>query len=132
MGFWLEVVTLVVPGFNDSDDELRSMAEFLAGISPEIPWHVTAFHQDYKMTGPRDTRPEDLLRAVRAGRAAGLHYVYAGNLPGAVGRLEDTLCPRCGQAVVRRCGFRVESNRLGREGKCPNCAAPVPGRWAAS
>jgi pyruvate formate lyase activating enzyme len=132
MGFWLEVVTLVVPGFTDSDDELRSMAEVLAGISPEIPWHVTAFHQDYKMTGPRDTRPEDLLRAVRAGRAAGLHYVYAGNLPGAVGRLEDTLCPRCGQAVVRRCGFRVESNRLGREGKCPNCAAPVPGRWAAS
>ncbi|HVX66240.1 MAG TPA: AmmeMemoRadiSam system radical SAM enzyme [Bryobacteraceae bacterium] len=131
LGFWLEVVTLVVPGFNDSDDELRRIAEFLAGISPEIPWHVTAFHQDYKMTGPRDTEPGDLLRAVAAGRAAGLRYVYAGTLPGAVGRLEDTVCPNCGEAVVRRRGFRVESNRMGREGKCPRCAAIIPGRWAA-
>jgi pyruvate formate lyase activating enzyme len=132
MGFWLEVVTLVVPGFNDSDEELRQMADFLAGISPDIPWHVTAFHKDYKMTGPEDTRPADLLRAIDAGRAAGLHYVYAGNLPGAVGRLEDTVCPGCGEHVVRRRGFRIESNRLTGAGKCPRCAAVIPGRWAAN
>ena len=129
MGFWLEVVTLVVPGFNDSEDELRGIAEFLAGISPEIPWHVTAFHQDYKMTGPADTRPEDLLRAAEAGRNAGLRYVYAGNLPGCVGRLENTHCPKCGETLVRRRGFRVEQCRVTAEGKCTACAAAIPGRW---
>ncbi|HEX8985951.1 MAG TPA: AmmeMemoRadiSam system radical SAM enzyme [Bryobacteraceae bacterium] len=132
MGFWLEVVTLVVPGFNDSEDELRSMAEFLAAISPDIPWHVTAFHQDYKMTGPADTRPEDLLRAVEAGRSAGLRYVYAGNLPGSVGSLEDTHCPVCGETLVRRRGFRVERCRVTAGGKCPACATAIPGRWAAN
>ena len=90
MGFWLEVVTLVVPGFNDSDEELRSIAEFLAGISPDIPWHVTAFHKDYKMLDPEDTPPATLARAAALGRAAGLRYVYAGNLPGKTGNLEDT------------------------------------------
>ncbi len=129
MGFWLEIVTLLVPGFNDSGDELRRMAEFVAGVSPDIPWHVTAFHKEYKMTGPEDTRPEDLLRAVEAGRAAGLRYVYAGNLPGAVGGLEDTLCPGCGEPVVRRRGFRIREIRLTGEGACPKCATVIPGRW---
>jgi pyruvate formate lyase activating enzyme len=132
MGFWLEVVTLVVPGFNDSDEELRQMADFLAGISPDIPWHVTAFHKDYKMTSPADTRPEDLLRAVAAGRGAGLRYIYAGNLPGAVGQLEDTICTGCGERLIRRCGFRVREYRLTSEGRCPRCSAAVPGRWAPS
>jgi len=107
MGFWLEVVTLVVPGFNDSDAELRQIAEFLAGISADIPWHVTAFHQDYKMTDPQNTPPETLERAWRIGQSAGLRYVYAGNLPGMVGDLEDTRCPQCGQGLVRRRGYRT-------------------------
>src|ERR1051326_6250711 len=96
MGFWLEIVTLIVPGFNDSDGELRSIAEFLAGISRAIPWHVTAFHKDYKMVGPDNTPPETLMRAAAIGRAAGLHYVYAGNLPGRAEGLENTRCPSCG------------------------------------
>jgi pyruvate formate lyase activating enzyme len=129
MGFWLEVVTLVIPGFNDSDEELRKMAEFLAAISPDIPWHVTAFHQDYKMQGPRNTPPETLMRAAAIGRAAGLRFVYAGNLPGETGRLEDTLCPACGMAVVERRGFRVLRNRLSGAGACPGCGAKIPGRW---
>jgi pyruvate formate lyase activating enzyme len=129
MGFWLEVVTLVVPGFNDSDEELRQTAEFLAGISPDIPWHVTAFHQDYKMTGPRDTRPADLLRAVEAGRAAGLRYIYAGNLPGELAGLEDTRCPGCGETLVRRRGYRILEYRLTAAGACPRCATAIPGRW---
>jgi len=130
MGFWLEVVTLVVPGFNNSDSELESIAGFLAGISPDIPWHVTAFHEDYRMTGPGDTRPHDLLRAVEAGRRAGLRYVYAGNLPGSVGDLEDTRCAGCGQTLIRRRGFRVLDYRLSAQGACPRCGAKVPGHWA--
>src|SRR5205807_3584017 len=80
MDFWLEIVTLLIPGFNDSDDELKRLTEFVAGISPHIPWHVTAFHSDYKMADTPNTRPEDLLRAVDIGRQAGLRYIYPGNL----------------------------------------------------
>ncbi|MFI5113887.1 MAG: AmmeMemoRadiSam system radical SAM enzyme [Terriglobales bacterium] len=81
MGVWLEIVTLLIPGFNDSDAELKQMAEFLCSVSPDVPWHVTAFHQDSKMTSPDDTRPADLLRAAAIGREAGLRYVYAEIFP---------------------------------------------------
>lgn len=132
MGFWLEVVTLVVPGFNDSDEELQQLAEFLVSVSPDIPWHVTAFHKDYKMTGPEDTRPETLIRAAQIGRRAGLHYVYAGNLPSEVGDLEDTYCNGCGERLIRRYGYRVLDYKITRGGCCPSCSSPVPGRWAQS
>jgi pyruvate formate lyase activating enzyme len=132
MGFWLEVVTLVVPGFNDSAEELRQMAEFLAGISPDIPWHVTAFHKDYKMAGPADTQPADLLRAVEAGRRAGLRYIYAGNLPGQLEGFEDTRCPGCGETLVGRRGYLILNCRLGDEGACPRCGAAIPGLWGRS
>ncbi|HSB16487.1 MAG TPA: AmmeMemoRadiSam system radical SAM enzyme [Bryobacteraceae bacterium] len=130
MGFWLEVVTLVVPGFNDSDDELRSIAEFLAGISQDIPWHVTAFHKDYKMLDPDNTPAETLTRAALIGRQAGLRYVYAGNLPGSVGELEDTRCPGCGECLVRRRGYRILDHRVTPEGRCPSCQTVIPGIWA--
>jgi pyruvate formate lyase activating enzyme len=129
MGFWLEVVTLVVPGFNDSDTELTEIAGFLAGISPDIPWHVTAFHQDYKMTGPRNTPSSTLKRAAGIGKQAGLRYVYAGNLPGSVDHLEDTVCYKCQTTVVRRRGFWVLENRVTPTGACPSCGAPIRGRW---
>lgn len=128
MGFWLEVVTLLIPGFNDSDDELRQSAEFLAGISADIPWHVTAFHKDYKMTGPEITPAATLIRAAEIGRAAGLRYVYAGNLPGETGGLEDTRCPSCDATVIRRRGFRVLRNAL-LNGACPGCGSAIPGFW---
>jgi pyruvate formate lyase activating enzyme len=131
MGFWLEVVTLVVPGFNDSDEELRGIAGFLAGISPDIPWHVTAFHQDYKMSGPDNTPAATLLRAAGIGRAEGLRYVYAGNLPGGTADLEDTRCPSCGGTLITRRGFQVLRNRLAAGGKCPDCATAIPGVWGA-
>jgi len=131
MGIWLEIVTLLVPGFNDSDDELKALTEFVAGVSPDIPWHVTAFHKDYKMDDPDDTRPEDLLRAAQIGRNAGLHFVYAGNLPGMVNDLEDTKCPACGQTIIMRNGYFIEDYRLTAEGRCPSCRAAIPGRWAA-
>src|SRR4051812_34862128 len=94
-GFWVEIVTLIVPGFNDSDEELTDIARFVASVSPDIPWHVTAFHKDYKMTGPEDTSVRTLLRAAETGAREGLHFVYAGNIPGAVGEWEDTRCPAC-------------------------------------
>ena len=131
MGMWLEIVTLLIPGFNDSADELRRLTEFLAGISLDIPWHATAFHEDYKMTDPRDTRPDDLLRAVEIGQQAGLRYIYAGNLPGLVGNWEDTRCPQCGETVIKRHGYLVEDYTLTPEGRCPHCATQIPGRWAA-
>ncbi len=130
MGTWVEVVTLVVPGFNDSTEELRQIAEFIAGVSPDIPWHVTAFHADYRMADTRGTRADVLLRAASIGHGAGLQYVYAGNLPGMVGALEDTACPACGELLVERSGYRIGSYRLTPEGACPGCGALIPGRWA--
>lgn len=130
LGFWLEIVTLVIPDFNDSDDELRRLADFLAGISPDIPWHVTAFHRDYKMTDPDSTSPETLTRAAEIGRQAGLRYVYAGNLPGEVGDLENTRCPHCSRLLIERYGYLIRQYRLTPEGACPGCGASIPGRWA--
>lgn len=130
MGIWLEIVTLLIRGFNDSDDELRRLAEFLSGVSSDIPWHVTAFHKDYKMTSPEDTRAEDLLRAAAIGREAGLRYVYAGNLPGRVGDLEHTHCRRCGEMLIQRYGYMIRQYRLTPEGNCPACHTPLPGRWS--
>ena len=133
MGLWLEIVTLLIPGFNDSPDELRRLTEFLAGISPDIPWHVTAFHGDYKMQNDvaRDTNREDLLRAVEIGRAAGLRFIYAGNLPGRVGAWENTRCPQCDETVIERHSYLIKDYRLTPDGSCPNCATAIPGRWSA-
>jgi pyruvate formate lyase activating enzyme len=130
MGLWLEIVTLLIPGFNDSPDELRRLTEFLAQISPDIPWHITAFHGDYKMTDPRDTTAEDLLQAVEIGRQAGLRYIYAGNLPGEVGEWEDTRCPHCDETLVERYGYLIKSYRLTSDGRCPRCSTAIPGRWS--
>jgi len=128
LDFWIEVVTLVVPGWNDSDEELRQIAEFVAGVSPEIPWHVTAFHPDYRVTDGRRTPAEALLRAYELGRQAGLHFVYAGNLPGMVGRCENTYCPQCDAELIVRRGFHVSRNVISK-GRCPDCGTRIPGRW---
>src|ERR1700758_3208023 len=132
MGLWLEIVTLLIPNFNDSDDELRKLTDFVASVSRDIPWHVTAFHTDYKMQGDdqRDTTVEDLLRAVEIGRDAGLRYIYAGNLPGMVEEWEDTRCPQCNKTVISRYGYFISDYHLTPEGRCPNCAHQIPGRWA--
>ena len=131
MDFWIEIVTLLIPGFNDSRDELTRLTSFIAGVSPDIPWHVTAFHGDYKMTAPANTTADMLLEAAAIGRASGLRHVYAGNLPGRVGNLEDTRCAACGEMLVARYGYHIRSYRLTKEGRCPSCAAAVPGRWGS-
>lgn len=129
-GFWVEIVTLVVPGFNDSDKEIREIARFVAGVSPDIPWHVTAFHKDYKMTEPDNTPAKTLLRAAGIGASEGLRFVYSGNLPGRTKNLENTYCPDCDELLVERVGFNVLQNRI-QTGSCPSCGSGIPGRWEA-
>jgi pyruvate formate lyase activating enzyme len=129
-GFWVEVVTLIVPGFNDSDEELRDIARFLVSVSPDIPWHVTAFHPDYRMDDREATSVRALLRAAEIGAAEGLHFVYAGNLPGAVRSFENTYCPGCRGLLVERLGYRILRNRMDASGRCPDCRQAVAGVWA--
>src|SRR5262245_19899089 len=127
MGVWIEIVTLLIPGFNDSRDELERLTAFVARVSPDIPWHVTAFHADYKMQDRQHTTASMLLAAAAIGRANGLRHVYAGNLPGRVGDLEDTHCPACGECVVARRVYLIRDYRLEAGGRCPACATRVPG-----
>ncbi len=129
MGFWVEIVTLLVPGFNDDPDELKRMAEFLVGVDVLLPWHITAFHTDYKMSETRSTTVEDLLKAGEIARSAGMQYVYLGNMPGQLGHWEDTRCHKCGHTLIRRRGFHILDNRLLRGGMCPNCSTRIPGIW---
>jgi pyruvate formate lyase activating enzyme len=128
-GLWLELVTLLVPGFNDDEAELREMVQFIASVSRDIPWHVTAFHPDYRMKEPAATTASQLVRAAEIGVAAGLRFVYAGNAPGRVGPWENTWCPSCHECLIERSGFWVRQYRLTLEGRCPRCQAPIPGVW---
>jgi pyruvate formate lyase activating enzyme len=131
MGLWVEIVTLLIPGFNDSRDEIERLTSFLADVSPDMPWHVTAFHKDYRMTDPADTTPEMLVEAADIGRCNGLRYVYAGNLPGMVGDFENTRCHGCHALLVGRYGYQVRQYRLTATGACPDCGTSIPGRWSA-
>jgi pyruvate formate lyase activating enzyme len=129
LGLWVEVVTLVIPGFNDSLEELWDLSRFLASISVDIPWHVTAYHPDYQMDDAPATPAATLQKAAEIGEEAGLHYVYAGNLPGRVGSLEDTHCPGCGNLLLHRHGYQVLENNLTEDGTCPKCGLVIPGVW---
>ena len=129
-GFWEEIVTLVIPGFNDSEDELKRAADFIASVSPDIPWHVTAFHQDYRMTDNANTTATQLVRACEIGREAGLRYVYAGNLPGGVGRWENTFCPSCDELLIERYGYLIKKMKVTPAGRCPSCSERIPGIWS--
>ena len=131
LGLWVEVVTLVIPGFNDSTSELWEAARFLVSVSADIPWHVTAYHPDYQMEDAPPTPPATLLRAAEIGQEAGLHYVYAGNLPGRVGSLEDTHCPHCQERLIQRRGYVILDYRLTAAGACPQCGTQIPGLWPA-
>jgi pyruvate formate lyase activating enzyme len=129
MGFWLEIVTLVIPGFNDSNEELWDAARCLVSLSPDIPWHLTAFHKDYKMTDPDNTDVKTLLRAAEIGQEAGLRYVYTGNLPGMTGTYENTYCYHCGELLVARYGYHIRTNKLAGTGRCPKCNTAIAGIW---
>lgn len=130
LGIWVEVVTLQVPGMNDSQQEIWDLTRFLAGTSPDIPWHVTAFHPDYKMTDRNRTTAKSLQTAAEIGQEAGLRYVYAGNLPGRVGSLENTYCPHCQQELITRRGFYVGAVNITKEDTCPHCGTNIAGHFA--
>ena len=129
LGLWVEVVTLVIPDFNDSQQELWDTARFITSVSADIPWHVTAFHPDYQRLDGRPTPPETLQLAAEIGQEAGLHYVYAGNLPGRVGPLENTYCPNCTALLIERRGYQIRTYRVTAQGSCPKCGAAIAGIW---
>lgn len=129
LGLWVEVVTLVVPGFNDSNDELMDAARFIASVSRDIPWHVTAFHPDYKMTDRASTPVDTIIRAAEIGQEAGLQYVYAGNISGRAGQYEDTICPHCQKTLVERSGFSIRRYKITAQGSCPFCGEKLAGVW---
>ncbi len=127
MGWWLEVTTLLIPGLNDAEEELRKMAAFLfAELGPDTPWHLSRFHPDYKMLDREPTPPATLDMARRIGVAAGLRFVYVGNL--GPRERNDTLCPACKAVVAQRTGFACGPVRL-KNGVCPDCGASVAGVW---
>ncbi|MGB3703442.1 MAG: radical SAM protein, partial [Anaerolineales bacterium] len=129
LGFFVEVVTLVVPGFNDSTEELMDAGHFIASVSSDIPWHVTAFHPDYKMTEPPPTSVDTLIRAAEIGQEAGLNYVYAGNIPGRTREYENTICPNCSTTLIERYSYVIQGYHLTPEGNCPKCGTEIPGIW---
>ena len=129
LGMWVEVVTLVIPEFNDSNEELWKMSRFITSISPDIPWHVTAYYPTYKRTQNPPTSAQVLQRAADIGQEAGLRYVYAGNLPGRVGSLENTYCPHCAALLIERRGYVVSNVKITAEGKCPQCGTEIAGVW---
>lgn len=126
LGVWVEVTTLLIPGLNDSDEELHDIAQFLNATGPEIPWHVTAFHPTYKLLDRPPTPLATLRRAREIGLAAGLRHVYTGNIPGDPG--ENTFCPGCDHLLIERSGFSIRQNRV-VDGLCPRCGAGVDGVW---
>jgi pyruvate formate lyase activating enzyme len=127
-GVWVEVTTLVVPGMNDTDKELKDIAKFLVQTDPDIPWHVSRYHPDYKYSDRNDpTPPKTLNKACEIGYEAGLRYVYCGNLLGVKG--EHTFCHSCKELLIERYGFNVVQNRM-IDGKCFNCKTKIPGIWS--
>jgi len=124
-GVWVEVTTLVIPGLNDSPEELKQVAEFiLHDLGEETPWHVSAFHPTYKLMDLPRTPPATLRAARQIGLEVGLRYVYEGNVPGSDG--ENTYCHNCGECIIRRYGFIVADSKTS-DGKCNLCGARVDG-----
>lgn len=126
LGVWVEVTTLLIPGLNDTPEELAELASFLYSLDPAIPWHVTGFYPTYKMMDRAPTPVDILCMARQIGLDAGLRFVYQGNIRAGDG--ENTLCPSCGTVLISRSGFWVRGNKL-KDGHCPECGECVEGRW---
>lgn len=122
-GVWLEVTTLLIPGRNDGEEELRALASFLVSVSPDIPWHVSRFYPCYRLLDVPPTPVESVERAIRVGHEEGVRYLYAGNIPGHSS--ESTVCPGCGKVVIERTGFRMVRDGIST-GSCPYCGEKVP------
>ncbi|RMD60123.1 MAG: AmmeMemoRadiSam system radical SAM enzyme [Nitrospirae bacterium] len=123
LGIWVEVTTLVVPGSNDSEEELRGIANFIANVDRDIPWHISRFHPDYQFTNIHPTPISTLELAYNIGKEAGLRYIYIGNVPG---ETPQTICPNCGKVVLKREGFWLMENNI-KDSKCIFCGQKIPG-----
>ena len=124
MGIWVEITTLLIPSLNDSDEELKDIAQFIAGLGVETPWHISRFHPQFKMLNVPVTPLSSLHRAVEIGKQSGLKYVYSGNVPGDDG--ENTKCFNCGNLLIERYGFKIVSMDL-KGNKCSNCGTELEG-----
>jgi pyruvate formate lyase activating enzyme len=124
LGIWIEITTLIIPGRNDSDDELREIARFIKNLDERIPWHISAFHPTYHLTDSKRTPVSTLTRAREIGLSEGLRYVYQGNVPGEEG--ENTFCYNCKKLLIQRLGFTITENRI-VDGTCPYCKATIDG-----
>ncbi|MCK5540479.1 MAG: AmmeMemoRadiSam system radical SAM enzyme [Deltaproteobacteria bacterium] len=127
LGVWVEVTTLIIPGLNDSKEELRDIAKFIKSVSPAIPWHVTAFYPTFKMLDREPTPAATLHMAREIGLEEGLRFVYEGNIPGKEG--ENSYCPACGEELINRFGFSIRHNRLSK-GQCGKCNELIEGVWS--
>jgi len=123
---WLEITTLLIPGENDSAEEIKKAAEFIVALSPDIPWHLSAFYPTYKMNDKSPTPPETLSRTYEIGKKAGLNYVYTGNI--ADDEQSRTICPKCGEILIERQGFFVKKIKI-KNGRCPKCGLEIAGVW---
>ena len=124
---WMETTTLLLPGENDSEEELKHLADFLVTkAGPDFPWHISRFYPQYKYTGSQPTPTQSLQRAYDIGKQAGLQYVYLGNVPGS--KQENTCCYKCGHILIERIGYNVASNKI-KNSTCPDCGTQIAGRW---
>jgi pyruvate formate lyase activating enzyme len=126
LGVWVEVTTLIIPDYNDSDEDLRGIADFIRSVDPAIPWHVTQFYPTYKLTDKPRTPVRTLKKAREIGFNAGLKYVYEGNIPGEGG--ENTYCPQCKELLIGRLGFSIGDMKLAG-GRCSKCGTEIEGVW---
>jgi len=124
LGIWIEVTTLLIPSYNDSEEELRTIARFIKDLDACIPWHISAFHPTYRLTDQNRTPVATLKKAREIGLSEGLRYVYEGNAPGEGS--ENTFCYNCNTLLIQRMGFSIIENRI-KNSTCPNCQTPVDG-----
>ncbi len=124
LGIWIEITTLIIPGYNDTIKELTEIARFIKNIDENIPWHISAFYPTYRLTGPPPTSIQSLKKAREIGLAEGLRYVYEGNIPGKGS--ENTFCYNCNNTLIQRLGFTIIKNRI-KDGKCPECHSLIDG-----
>ncbi len=126
LGIWVEVTTLLIPGLNDSEDELRKIADFIKNVSETIPWHISAYYPQY-ISRISSTKPESIFKAIEIGKKSGLKYVYGGNIPHSI--YENTLCNKCGKDVIKRAGFSIIEKNMGN-GCCNKCGNKIDGIWS--
>jgi pyruvate formate lyase activating enzyme len=123
LGIWVEITTLIIPGQNDDSGELKGLVAFIAGIDPDIPWHISRYHPDYKYSDSPATPVETLRKAYQIGKEGGLRYIYIGNV---TGESEGTFCPECGQVLIRRSGYYTSKSKI-KNSRCESCGALISG-----